>query len=57
MLISFFSAFAFLSGTEISNYETFKYKLMEAQAGFQFERDDSGEGSESVPESVSALAA
>ena len=55
MLILLFSAFAFLNGTEIN----LRNKLVKAQAGFQFDkqRDDSGEGTESVPESVSAYVA
>ena len=59
MLILLFSSFAFLSGKEISNFETLRNKLEKAQAGFQFDkqRDDSGEGTESVPESVSAYVA
>ena len=46
MLILLFSSFAFLSGKEISNFETLRHKLEKAQAGFQFDihRDDSAEG-------------
>ena len=37
MLILLFSSFAFLSGKEISNFETLRNKLEKAQAGFQFD--------------------
>ena len=56
MLILLFSSFAFISGKEISNFETLRNKLVYAQVGFQFDkhRDDSCDGTESVSEYVSA---
>ena len=48
MLILLFSSFAFISGKEISNFETLRNKLVYAQVGFQFDkhRDDSCDGTE-----------